>query len=171
VKIGIRARKSNTLLNSSAGRRYEIMIGRAVKINGTVFFFLKTFISGIYILVYSRYIELFISKIIKCFLILYAVIISFSLSLRLEWFKVMSSGYDIGTSDRLIIINYFLSNSSTNDGFVEWAITLPNGTLQIGEEYTACSIIFKVAHLTCDKGFNAPTNRAEYVDVLITIVR
>ncbi|HEU4822476.1 MAG TPA: hypothetical protein VFS97_03545 [Nitrososphaeraceae archaeon] len=54
-----------------------------------------------------------------------------------------------------------------NDGFVEGAVTLPNGTLQVGEEYTACSIIFKDAHVTCDKGFNAPTNRAEFADVSI----
>jgi hypothetical protein len=60
-----------------------------------------------------------------------------------------------------------LMDTVPNDGFVDTAVALPNGTLQIGEEYTACSIIFKDAHLTCDKGFNAPTNRAEFVDVLI----
>jgi hypothetical protein len=54
-----------------------------------------------------------------------------------------------------------------NDGFVEGAVILPNGTLQIGEEYTACSIIFKDAYVTCDKGFNASTNRAEFADVSI----
>jgi hypothetical protein len=60
------------------------------------------------------------------------------------------------------------SNPMTaNDGFVEWPITLPNGTLQTGEEYTACFIIFKDTHLDCENGFNAPTNRAEFVDVLI----
>jgi hypothetical protein len=60
-----------------------------------------------------------------------------------------------------------LMDAIPNDGFVETGVAVPNGTLQVGDEYTACSLIFKDAHLTCEKGFNAPTNRAEFVDVLI----
>jgi hypothetical protein len=61
-----------------------------------------------------------------------------------------------------------LMDTHPNDGFVETSVLLPNGTLQIGDEYTACSVILKDAYLTCEKGFNAPTNRAEFVDVSIT---
>jgi hypothetical protein len=60
-----------------------------------------------------------------------------------------------------------LMDPNPNDGFVDASVIPPNGTLQVGDEYTACSLILKDAHLTCDKGFNAPTNRAEFVEVLI----
>ena len=60
-----------------------------------------------------------------------------------------------------------LMDTISNDGFVDASVVLPNGTLQVGDEYTACSLILKDAYLTCDKGFNAPTNRAEFVDVLV----
>jgi hypothetical protein len=60
-----------------------------------------------------------------------------------------------------------LQDARPNDGFVESSVVLPNGTLQVGDEYTACTIILKDAYLTCDKGFNAPTNRAEFDSVLI----
>jgi hypothetical protein len=60
-----------------------------------------------------------------------------------------------------------LQDARPNDGFVDASVVFPNGTLQLGDEYTACTIILKDANLTCDKGFNAPTNRAEFVSVLI----
>jgi hypothetical protein len=60
-----------------------------------------------------------------------------------------------------------LMDTISNDGFVDTPVILPNGTLQVGDEYTACSLILKDAYLTCDKGFNAPTNRAEFVDVIV----
>jgi hypothetical protein len=60
-----------------------------------------------------------------------------------------------------------LQDTRPNDGFVDASVVFPNGTLQLGDEYTACTIILKDAYLTCDKGFNAPTNRAEFVSVLI----
>jgi hypothetical protein len=60
-----------------------------------------------------------------------------------------------------------LLDASPNDGFVDASVVHPNGTLEVGDEYTACSLILKDAYLTCDKGFNAPTNRAEFVEVLI----
>jgi hypothetical protein len=60
-----------------------------------------------------------------------------------------------------------LLDASPNDGFVDASVVPPNGTLEVGDEYTACSLILKDAYLTCDKGFNAPTNRAEFVEVLI----
>ena len=60
-----------------------------------------------------------------------------------------------------------LQDTRPNDGFVESSVVFPNGTLQVGDEYTACTIILKDAYLACDEGFNAPTNRAEFVNVLI----
>jgi hypothetical protein len=60
-----------------------------------------------------------------------------------------------------------LQDPRPNDGFVEASVAFPNGTLQLGDEYTACTIVLKDSYLTCDKGFNAPTNRAEFVSILI----
>jgi hypothetical protein len=60
-----------------------------------------------------------------------------------------------------------LMDPTPNDGFIDASVILPNGTLQVGDEYTACSLILKDANITCEKGFNAPTNRAEFVDVLV----
>jgi hypothetical protein len=77
------------------------------------------------------------------------------------------------TANNITRSNYYnatdldLIDAGPNDGFVDAAVALPNGTLQVGDEYTACSLILKDTHLTCDKGFNAPTNRAEFVEVLL----
>jgi hypothetical protein len=54
-----------------------------------------------------------------------------------------------------------------NDGFVDASIVLPNGTLEVGDEYTACTVIPKDKYMTCETGFNAPTNRAEFVGVTV----
>ena len=54
-----------------------------------------------------------------------------------------------------------------NDGFVDATIVLPNGTLAVGDDYKACTVILKDKYLTCDIGFNAPTNRAEFVSVIV----
>jgi hypothetical protein len=55
---------------------------------------------------------------------------------------------------------------TTKDGFVDTSLVLPNGTLGVGDEYTACTIILEDVYLTCSTGFNAPTNRAEFVEVI-----
>jgi hypothetical protein len=60
-----------------------------------------------------------------------------------------------------------LLDANAHDGFIDASVTLPNGTLAIGDEYTACTVILKDKYLTCNAGFNAPTNRAEFVDVMI----
>jgi hypothetical protein len=60
-----------------------------------------------------------------------------------------------------------LLSPAINDGFVEGIVTLPNGTLEVGDEYMACTIILKDKYLTCEEGFNAPTNRAEFADVTV----
>ena len=60
-----------------------------------------------------------------------------------------------------------LIDTIPNDGFVDTSIVLPNGTLHLGDEFTVCTVIIKDVYLTCDKGFNAPTNRAEFVSVFV----
>jgi hypothetical protein len=59
-----------------------------------------------------------------------------------------------------------LRDTIPNDGFLDVTLVLPNGTMQVGDEFKACTLILKDVYLRCDKGFNAPTNRAEFVDVL-----
>jgi hypothetical protein len=60
-----------------------------------------------------------------------------------------------------------LLDTIPNDGFVDASLVIPNGTLAIGDKYTACTVILKDKYLTCDTGFNAPTNRAEFVGVTV----
>lgn len=60
-----------------------------------------------------------------------------------------------------------LKDTIPNDGFLDVSLVLPNGTMQVSDEFKACTVILKDAYLRCDKGFNAPTNRAEFVSVLI----
>jgi hypothetical protein len=60
-----------------------------------------------------------------------------------------------------------LLDANPKDGFVDGAILLPNGTLHAGDEYKACYVVLKDANLTCYIGVNAPTNRAEFVSVLL----
>jgi hypothetical protein len=55
---------------------------------------------------------------------------------------------------------------TASDGFVDTSLALPNGTLGVGDEFTACTIILEDVYLTCSTGFNAPTNRAEFVGVM-----
>jgi len=61
-----------------------------------------------------------------------------------------------------------LMDTIPNDGFIDVSLVLPNGTTQVGDEFKACTLIYKDAYLRCDKGFNAPTNRAEFVSVPIS---
>jgi hypothetical protein len=56
---------------------------------------------------------------------------------------------------------------TANDGFAGVSLALPNGTLGVGDEFTACTIILEDVYLTCSKGFNSPTNRAEFVGVMV----
>jgi hypothetical protein len=54
-----------------------------------------------------------------------------------------------------------------HDGFIEPGVSLPNGTIQVGDIYKACTMILKQIYLTCDTGFNAPTNRPEFDSIAI----
>jgi glucose/arabinose dehydrogenase len=60
-----------------------------------------------------------------------------------------------------------LVQANTNDGFIETAVTLPNGTIHIGDEYKACTTVPKHMYRVCDIGFNWPTNKPEFVSVMI----
>jgi hypothetical protein len=60
-----------------------------------------------------------------------------------------------------------LLDDTADDGFAGVSLVLPNGTIGVGDEYTACTIVLEDVYLTCSKGFNSPTNRAEFVGVMV----
>jgi aldose sugar dehydrogenase len=54
------------------------------------------------------------------------------------------------------------------DGFIERIISLPNGTMHIGDKYKACTMVLKDEDtLICNTGFNWPTDRLEYNSVVL----
>jgi hypothetical protein len=61
-----------------------------------------------------------------------------------------------------------LIDANPKDGFVEGGISFPNGTLHTGDVYEACYVILKDVTVSCDVGINAPTNRAEFISVLLS---
>jgi aldose sugar dehydrogenase len=60
-----------------------------------------------------------------------------------------------------------LVDTKANDGFIETAVSLPNGTIHIGDKYKACTTIPRYMYRVCDIGFNWPTNRPEFGSVTI----
>jgi glucose/arabinose dehydrogenase len=60
-----------------------------------------------------------------------------------------------------------LVDTNVKDGFIETVVTLPNGTIHIGDEYKACTMVPRYMYRVCDIGFNWPTNKAELVSVAI----
>jgi aldose sugar dehydrogenase len=60
-----------------------------------------------------------------------------------------------------------LVQANAKDGFIETSVSLPNGTIHIGDEYKACTTVPKHMYRVCDIGFNWPTNRPEFVSVMI----
>ena len=52
--------------------------------------------------------------------------------------------------------------SERQDGFLQTFITLPNGTMHIGDKYKACIKVLKDDNLICKEGINWPTDRAEW---------
>ena len=99
-----------------------------------------------------------------------------------EPFVVMftMSGVDNNTG---FVTNWVTANNVTNanfynasemdltdnlqDGYIESGTSLPNGTIQIGDEYKACTLILNQRYLTCDTGFNSPTNRPEFDSIVV----
>jgi glucose/arabinose dehydrogenase len=72
------------------------------------------------------------------------------------------------------VTNVFFYNASQNDaidnrldGFIETAVTLPNGTMHIGDKYKACTMVPKYMYQDCNIGFNDPTPYPESVSVVI----
>jgi aldose sugar dehydrogenase len=53
------------------------------------------------------------------------------------------------------------------DGFIETALLLPNGTISIGDKYKACTKVLKDDNLICNEGFNWPGDRAEGNSVML----
>ena len=53
------------------------------------------------------------------------------------------------------------------DGFTELSVVLPNGTMHLGDEYKACTMVLKDDNLICNEGFNWPTDRYEYNSVML----
>jgi high-affinity K+ transport system ATPase subunit B len=54
---------------------------------------------------------------------------------------------------------------TARDGMIETAITLPNGTSQVGDRFSACTVVPKFDKMECDIGFKSPTGRAEFFSV------
>jgi hypothetical protein len=54
-----------------------------------------------------------------------------------------------------------------SDNIIATPISFPNGTIGIGANYTACTLVLKNAKHTCDTGFNTSTNVVEfaYLDI------
>jgi hypothetical protein len=72
------------------------------------------------------------------------------------------------------VTNAIFYNASETDltdnlqhGFIELGVSLPNGTIRVGDEYKACTLILKQIYLTCDRGFNSPTNRPEFDSIVV----
>jgi hypothetical protein len=54
-----------------------------------------------------------------------------------------------------------LTEGSSSAGFIEIGLTLPNGTIGIGDKCKACTKVLKDDTLVCNEGFNWPGNRPE----------
>jgi hypothetical protein len=54
------------------------------------------------------------------------------------------------------------------DGTIELSITLPNGTAQVGDKFRACTTVPEFEKLVCNTGFNSPTDRAEFMSILLS---
>jgi glucose/arabinose dehydrogenase len=75
----------------------------------------------------------------------------------------------VNNATRAIISNASeldLADSNAKDGFIETALTLPNGTIHIGDKFEACTVVPRHMYRTCSIGFNWPTNRAEFITVM-----
>jgi aldose sugar dehydrogenase len=60
-----------------------------------------------------------------------------------------------------------LLETNARDGFVEWSLLLPNGTMHIGDKFKACTAVPQYMYQVCDIGFNWPTTRGESVSVTV----
>jgi hypothetical protein len=60
---------------------------------------------------------------------------------------------------------------TARDGIIETAITLPNGTAQVGDKFRACTVVPKFDKMVCDIGFKSPTGRAEFISVLLSSLK
>jgi glucose/arabinose dehydrogenase len=58
-------------------------------------------------------------------------------------------------------------NDNRKDGFIETSISLPNGTMHMGDKYKACTKALKDDYLICNEGFNWPDDRVEFNSVIL----
>jgi aldose sugar dehydrogenase len=63
--------------------------------------------------------------------------------------------------------SYLDLNDPRQDGFIETSISLPNGTMHMGDKYKACTAVLKDDKIVCNEGFNWPDNREEYSSFII----
>jgi hypothetical protein len=57
------------------------------------------------------------------------------------------------------------------DGIVAAALTFPNGTIGVGDEFLACSLVLKDITYICDSGFNTSTSGAEIAYLPIDLAK
>ena len=87
-------------------------------------------------------------------------------------------------NDTGYIINWVTANNVTNvalynasetelrdirqDGFIEpLPLSLPNGTIHIGDKFKACTMVVKDDNIVCNTGLNWPGGRDEYNSVML----
>ena len=68
----------------------------------------------------------------------------------------------------------FLYNASDTDlqdnrvdGFIEPTVSLPNGTMYVGDKYKACTMVLKDDDLICNAGANWPGRVYEFSSVIL----
>lgn len=54
-----------------------------------------------------------------------------------------------------------------SDGIAEVGLTLTNVTIKSGDKFRACAIVLATFHTTCSIGHKSPSERAEFVDIVI----
>jgi hypothetical protein len=90
------------------------------------------------------------------------------------------AGVDMDTG---YVVNWVTANNATNislynasdselkdnrqDGFIETTVSLPAGTIHIGDQYKACTMVLKDDSQICNTGFNSPTAKPEYNSVIL----
>ena len=53
------------------------------------------------------------------------------------------------------------------DGIVEVGLTLSNVTQRSGQEFRVCAVVLNTLQTVCSIGHNSPSQRAEFVDIVL----
>ena len=70
--------------------------------------------------------------------------------------------FDLHSMSPVASIN---TNSTQNDGIVEFVATFPNVAVNTGDHYRSCVITPNTMHQYCEEGSNSPAKRPEFVDI------